>query len=236
MTSIQLEEVCVDFPIINGPKAHSLKRHVLDALTGGKICSDPNGLKIVNALKNIDLQLAPGDRLGVIGANGSGKSTLLKLIARIYEPTKGSADITGKVTPLLNIALGAELELTGRENIYLRGRLLGCPAREIADKLQEIIEYSGLGAFIDLPMRTYSSGMILRLMFAICTSIQSDILIMDEWLSVGDSDFGLKADIKLRQIVATTPIVIIASHDHELISRHCNRKINLSQGRIVAVD
>lgn len=231
MTHVTLKKVRVDFPVFSGVRSFSLKKRVLATLTGGQIGSDARGYKTVSALRGIDIDLRPGDRLGVSGFNGSGKSTLLKVIAGVYVPTGGEMTTDGKVMPLLNIALGAELELTGAENITLRGRLLGYPTALISEKFQEIVQFSGLGDFIDLPMRTYSSGMILRLMFAISTTIPSDILVMDEWLSVGDSDFGAKADKRLMMLIERTPIVIIASHDQQLLARHCNRHIYLENGQ-----
>lgn len=173
--------------------------------------------------------------MGLSGHNGSGKSTLLRVLAGVYEPTSGSIDVRGRIASLLDISIGMDGESSGIENIYLRGILLGLSKKEIQRKVDEIVDFSELGDFIDLPIRTYSSGMWMRLAFSIATSIDADILLMDEWLSVGDADFVKKAEERLRHIVKKTPIIVIASHSLEVLNEVCNRRITLEGGRIVGV-
>jgi lipopolysaccharide transport system ATP-binding protein len=187
---------------------------------------------LISALKDINLEILPGDRLGIIGPNGSGKSTLLRVLAGIYEPTSGSVDRLGTIASLVDISLGINPENTGRENIYLRGKLMGLSNKDIAQKIDEIIEFSELGDFISLPVRTYSSGMLLRLAFAVATSIAADVLVMDEWLSVGDGSFADRAELRLKKLVEQSEILVIASHSKKLVESTCNKVIWLEHGII----
>ena len=172
--------------------------------------------------------------MGLIGHNGSGKSTLLKLLGGIYRPTSGTVSRAGVVGSLLDISLGMSPDATGRENIFLRGALQGMSRSEIARLVPGIIEFSELGDFIELPMRTYSSGMLLRLAFSVATVLSPDILLMDEWLSVGDEAFQSKAEARLHEVVSRTSILVIASHSANLISGQCNRVLYLDHGRLIA--
>ena len=190
----------------------------------------------VLALDNLSFEFHEGDRVGLIGHNGSGKSTLLQVLAGIYEPTSGSIEINGVITSMLGITLGMDTDSTGLENIYLRGRFMGLNKKEIDGLVDSISEFSGIGEFINLPMRTYSSGMSMRLAFAIATSIDADIILMDEWLSVGDADFVLKAKERLTQLVDKARLVVIASHDHSLITDQCNIIVRLEHGKISSIE
>jgi ABC-2 type transport system ATP-binding protein/lipopolysaccharide transport system ATP-binding protein len=185
-------------------------------------------------LREIDLELRPGDRLALVGHNGAGKSTLLRVLAGAYEPSRGVAEIQGKVSSLLDMTMGMDPELTGRENIVLRGIFLGMTFREISDLAPSIEEFSELGGFVDLPMRTYSSGMTLRLAFAVSTAVQPDILLLDEMISVGDADFANKARTRIEQVMENSRIFVLASHDPKMLQRDCNKGILLSEGQIVA--
>lgn len=231
MASIELKNVSVDFPIYNA-SGRSLKKRLLQVATGGQLGSDPHGRVIVRALDNLTFSLKDGDQVGLVGHNGAGKSTLLRLLSGVYAPTSGMADISGEICSLIAISLGTDPEATGRENIYLRGRLLGMSRAEIKNKEEEIIDFSELGDFIDMPMRTYSSGMQLRLAFAVSTVVRPEILIMDEWLSVGDEGFKAKAEARMSELVSSTSILVIASHSQALIRRTCNRVIWLEHGKV----
>ncbi|WFU05964.1 ABC transporter ATP-binding protein (plasmid) [Rhizobium sp. CB3171] len=231
MTSISLEKVTVDFPIYNA-RGRSLKNRVLNMATGGSINSEGNGVVVVRGLDSISFELRRHDRVGLIGHNGSGKTTLLRVLTGVYVPTSGKIDIQGKCTSLINISLGIDPEATGRQNIFLRGALLGFRKEEMKAKLAEIEEFSELGGFLEMPVRTYSTGMQLRLAFSISTILQPEILIMDEWLATGDEGFKAKANQRLNELVEKTQILVIASHAKELLAKNCNRVIWLEHGRI----
>ena len=187
---------------------------------------------LVKALTEISFSLHEGDKVALLGHNGAGKSTMLRALGRVYAPTKGTAEITGAIGSLIDISLGINPEATGRENIYIRGQLLGLTKQEISDKFAEIVEFAELGDFIEVPVRTYSSGMHLRLAFAVSTVVRPEILLMDEWLSVGDADFQHKAEARLRDLVSGTKILVIATHSRELVESVCNRAIWLEHGQI----
>jgi lipopolysaccharide transport system ATP-binding protein len=229
MAHLKLENVCVEFPIYNS-SSRSLTNSIVSAATGGRLSADKSGHVTVNALTDINLELKSGDRLGIVGHNGSGKSTLLRVLAGIYEPTSGKIERAGTIASLVDISLGISPENTGRENIYLRGLLMGLNKREIEKKIDEIIEFSELGDFIHLPVRTYSSGMLLRLAFAVSTSITADILIMDEWLSVGDGSFAERAQKRLNRLVDNAEILVIASHSRQLIETTSTQALWLETG------
>jgi len=200
--------------------------------TGGSINSEGNGVVVVRGLDAISLELRRHDRVGLVGHNGSGKTTLLRVLTGVYVPTSGRIDIQGKCTSLINISLGIDPEATGRQNIFLRGALLGFRKEEMKMKLREIEEFSELGGFLEMPVRTYSTGMHLRLAFSISTILQPEILIMDEWLATGDEGFKAKANQRLNELVEKTHILVIASHAKELLAKNCNRVIWLEHGSI----
>lgn len=231
MSSIHLQNVSVEFPIYNST-SRSLKNRVLSIATGGKIERRTDRLVIVRGLDDVSLTFRDGDRVGLIGHNGSGKTTLLRVLSGIYTPTHGSAVINGHCVSLININLGIDPDATGRENIRLRSAMMGMSPGEIAEKLEQIADFSGLGDFLDVPFRTYSSGMQLRLAFATSTAVSPEILIMDEWLSTGDEEFKDRANARMRDLVDSTKILILASHSKELMQKNCNRVIWLEHGRI----
>lgn len=228
---VVLNHVGVSIPIFNA-NGRSLTSRLLEVATGGVLDADPKGKVIVTALQDVSLNLQPGDRLGIIGHNGAGKSTLLRVIGGVYHPTSGDARISGEVNSLIDINLGINLEATGLENIYVRGALLGLNKKQVDSKIQDIIEFSELGDFLQMPVRTYSSGMQLRLAFAVSTVVRPEILIMDEWLSVGDAAFQDKAEIRLGELLESTQILILASHSRKLLETVCNRVIWLEHGKI----
>ncbi len=233
-TFIKLNNVSVEYPVF-GWHGRSIKKIIISKAVGGIFNSDLNtGAANVIALDQINLDIKSGCRVGLTGHNGAGKTTLLRTICGIYHPTTGVAITKGNINSLINIMLGVDHESTGRENIKLRGLMMGLSKKKIDEMADEIIEFSGLNDYIDLPVRTYSSGMALRLAFSIATTIDSDILIMDEWLSVGDPEFMVRAENRLLQRVRESKILVMASHNNELINRICNRKIELEHGRIVS--
>lgn len=231
MASIVFNNVSVDFPIYNA-NGRSLKKRLIQVATGGQLGADNQGRVVVRALENLSFEFKVGDRIGLLGHNGAGKSTLLRLLSGVYSPSSGTATVQGDLSSLIDISLGIDPEATGRENIYLRGGLLGMSRVQIKNEMDGIIEFSELGDFIDMPVRTYSSGMHLRLAFAVSTIIRPQILLMDEWLAVGDEGFRVKAEKRLNELVESTRILVIASHSRELVSNTCNRLIWLEHGKI----
>jgi lipopolysaccharide transport system ATP-binding protein len=231
MAHITLKQASVVLPIFNS-SARSLTNKIVSAATGGALTAQKGGHLSIEALRDLDLSITPGDRLGIVGHNGSGKSTLLRLLSGIFEPSSGSIERSGSIASLVDISLGINGENTGRENIFLRGKLMGLSKKEIDAKIDEIIEFSELGDYINLPVRIYSSGMLLRLAFSVSTSITADILIMDEWLSVGDGAFAERASARLSGLVDESEILIIASHDRDLIEKTCNKVVWLEHGHI----
>lgn len=231
MASIEFNNVSVDFPIYNA-NGRSLKKKLIQVATGGQLSEDALGRVNVKALNALTFKLSDGDRVGLLGHNGAGKSTLLRLLSGVYEPSVGSARIVGEVGSLIDISLGIDPEATGKENIYLRGGLLGLTKEEITKRIDEIIDVSELGDFVNMPLRTYSSGMHLRLAFSVSTIMRPEILLMDEWLSVGDENFKHKAELRMSEMVRSTNILVLASHSRELVSSLCNRAIWLEHGQI----
>ncbi len=187
----------------------------------------------MDALKNINIELKHGDRLALIGHNGAGKSTLLKTIAGIYEPTEGVISTNGSIASLLDISLGMNSESSGRENIYSRGMLLGMTRKQIDEISEDIIEFTELADFIDLPVRTYSSGMAVRLAFAISTAVKPDILLLDEVIGAGDASFMERARIRITELIESVGILIFSSHSEQDVRDFCNRGIVLDAGKIV---
>ena len=231
MATIKFTNVCVDFPIYNA-NSRSLKAKLTQIATGGQLDAGPQGRVVVRAIDNMSFSFKDGDRVGLLGHNGAGKSTLLRLLGRVYEPSSGTASIKGTLGSLIDISLGIDHEATGRENIYFRGGLLGMTKAEIKQQLEAIIDFSELGNFIDMPLRTYSSGMHLRLAFSVSTILRPEILLMDEWLSVGDEGFKHKAEERMSELVQSTNILVIASHSREIIEKTCNRVLWLEHGKI----
>ncbi|MCB4918493.1 ABC transporter ATP-binding protein [Brucella intermedia] len=231
MSYIQLKNVSVEFPIYNS-SSRSLKNRVLNIATGGKIERRTDSLVVIRGLTDVSVTLYDGDRVGLIGHNGSGKTTMLRVFSGIYTPTHGEAVVNGDCVSLININLGIDPDATGRENIRLRSAIMGMDPKETAAKLDEIADFSGLGDFLDMPFRTYSSGMQLRLAFATSTAIRPEILIMDEWLSTGDEDFKERANKRMQELVDSTKILILASHSRELLEKNCNRIIWLEHGQV----
>lgn len=232
MASLILENVIVDFPIYGAEKSF---RSALKAATGGLIRKEKNqGDRVtVRALENISLHLHHGDRLGIIGHNGAGKTTLLRVCAGVYEPTQGQVFFDGHVSALFNTAPGLDPDDTGYENIYSCGLFLGMTYEEITRKLSDIEEFCGLGEYLSLPVRTYSAGMSMRLGFALATSIDPEILVLDEGLGAGDAKFAEKAQKRVDALIDRTSILVLASHSDSLIQTFCNKAILMESGKII---
>ncbi len=233
MALIKAINLTLEFPIYGFTSHRSLKKSLLNVATGGILAKNTSDHVVVRALDNLNFEFRQGDRIGLIGHNGSGKSTLLQVLAGVYEPTSGGVLVNGEVTSMLGISLGMDTDGTGLENIYLRGRLLGLSKRRLDSMVDDIADFAGIGEYLHLPLRTYSSGMAMRLAFSIMTSVDADIILMDEWLSVGDAEFIEKAQTRLRKIMDKARIVVIASHNLALIEDQCNVILSLEHGKII---
>ncbi|WP_322042772.1 ABC transporter ATP-binding protein [Paraburkholderia sp. J67] len=231
MAYLRLNDCSLHLPVY-GAGNRSLKQMVLSAATGGRIASNSRHITVVQALRNVTLDINAGDRVGLVGHNGAGKTTLLRMLAGIYEPTFGSFMQAGRVTSLLDVTLGLDYEATGYENILLRGLILGATKAEMKRLTPEIAEFSELGDYLSMPVRTYSSGMVLRLAFSIVTSVPADVLLMDEWLSVGDASFIQKAEERMKTFVGQASIMVLASHNPKIIDELCNMKVTLEHGEV----
>lgn len=227
---IELKNVTVTYKIIHDG-SHSLKEKLINFFHRRKYVDMK--VESFNALDGLSFRVGAKERLGVIGRNGAGKSTLLKTISGILKPTKGSVYVDGMIQPLIEIAAGFNPEFTGRENIYLNGYMLGFTPKQIKNKEDEIIRFSELEKFIDMPAKYFSSGMSVRLAFAIATSIEPDILLFDEMLSAGDAEFVKKAKSRLDELVSKANGVVVVSHDLDLIRSFATRAIVLDKGRVV---
>ena len=230
MASIQLENVTVDFPIYESIR--SFKRDLLQK-AGGLIKHDKDHRNrvTVRSLDGITFTVEHGDRIGLIGHNGAGKSTLLRVLAGVYEPVAGRLVVNGHVSPLFNTSPGMVADDTGYENVFTCGLFLGMSKREIESKLGDIAEFTELGEYLELPVRTYSSGMLVRLGFAIATAIDPEILLLDEGLGAGDARFAEKATKRIDALVERSSILVLASHSDALIRSMCNKAVLMDQGK-----
>lgn len=232
MSSIIVDNVSIDYPIYDA-RSRSIKTTLLRTV-GAKILTT-NGRIDVQALRNISLQLHDGDRLAIVGRNGSGKTTLLKVLAGIYEPTIGRVRIKGSVSSLTDVTMGMDMDATGSENILMRGVFLGMTQNEIKSNLPEIEEFTELGPYLSLPIRTYSTGMLVRLGFAASTACRPQILIMDEMIGAGDMAFAEKAKNRVEEYVSGADILVLASHNNGILQEFCNKAILLDSGNIVRI-
>lgn len=226
MTRLLAENAWVEFHVSLPPGSTGQSSE-----TGGQIDSARG---VVTALRDISFDLKEGDRLGLMGHNGAGKSTMLRMLAGAYPPTRGRVASQGSISTLFNSMPGLTTDGTGRENIITSALHLGLSRNEVRDKIDEIADFAELGEFLDLPVRTYSSGMLTRLGFSIATAIRPEILLLDEGLATGDARFGRKAQQKMDELVASSSILVIASHSEALLARMCTRCILLEHGRIIA--
>ncbi|TDR93248.1 ABC transporter ATP-binding protein [Enterovirga rhinocerotis] len=232
MSSIDVEGVSVSFPLYGG-MARSLKNRIMSSATGGRVGSDRRSRTVIQALEDINFSVQHGERVALVGHNGAGKTTLLRVLSGIYPPLAGRLVIDGRVAPIFDIGLGMDPEATGYDNIRIRGLYLGLTRKEIEAKIPEIAEFTELGPFLDMPMRTYSAGMQTRLSFAVSTSVDPEILLLDEGIGAGDASFMERARERLRGFVERSGILVLASHDAGLLARLCSRAIRLEHGRIV---
>lgn len=230
-SSITLTNVHLDLPIFD-VSAQSLKKRVARIGRRNRIAEDNTGIVVVKAIDDLSLKLESGDRLGLIGHNGAGKSTLLRVMAGIYPPTAGTIEVKGTSVPLLDISLGMDDQSTGRQNIRLRGLLLGMSNAEIQRKTDEIADFTELGDYLDLPIRTYSTGMRVRLAFSIATAVDADILLLDEVLGVGDASFQEKANKRLLDFHNRAEIVVLAIHSNDAVRKTCNKVLWMERGKI----
>jgi len=235
MAAIDVNGVHVSFPIYHG-NGRSLKRTMFAAASGrlrqSRLQSD-GGRLVVEALRDISLSLRSGDRLGLVGGNGAGKTTLLRTLAGIYEPVVGQVRVEGSIGALLDPNLGMNPELTGRENIALRGLFNGMNAPAVRRLEDDVQEFADLAEFLDLPLRFYSSGMVIRLGFALATAIRPQVLLMDEWFLAGDAAFMDRARSRLEDMVRGAEILVLSSHATPIVESWCTRAIWLDQGRIM---
>ncbi len=228
---VTIENLCIDLPVLDAD-SRSLKKAVLQVgRSGGRLDRVDGGLT-VRAIDGVSVTLYPGDRLALVGHNGAGKTTLLRTMAGVYQPRAGSVEMNGTVGTLFDLALGLSLESTGNENIRLRALFESMPPAEIEAWAEQVGEFTELGSYLDMPARTYSAGMLLRLGFAMVTALRSDILLMDEWLSVGDAEFTAKADARLQEMVTDSKVLVLATHSASLVERLCNKALLLDHGRV----
>jgi ABC-2 type transport system ATP-binding protein/lipopolysaccharide transport system ATP-binding protein len=234
MSCLRLRDVSVEFPIYQA-SSRSLKKRLLASSTRGNLGRDAKDRINVRALSGVSFDVGEGERIALIGLNGAGKTTLLKVLAGVYEPTSGSFTSSGRVSSLLDINVGFNIDATGRENIILRGMYMGIHPREMRERAAEVAEFTELGEYLDMPVRTYSAGMMVRLAFAASTCVPPDVLIMDEWLAAGDAQFLEKVQRRVEVFVRASSILVLASHSMELVRQWCTRGILLHQGRVIAI-
>lgn len=230
MASVEVKNVSLSYPIY-GSNARSFKTTLLNFATGGKLNTNSSSIR-VEALKNVSFKLEKGDRLAIIGHNGAGKSTLLKVLANIYEPTQGLVNVKGRMNCLFDIMMGMDQELNGYENIKLRGLILGLSHAEIEQIIPRIVEFSELGDFMKLPIKSYSSGMKVRLGFGIITNVFSEILLIDEIVNVGDAQFIQKAKAQMKSLIHQSEFMVLSTHDINIVKEFCNKAIWLEKGTV----
>jgi len=229
VVSIATENACVDFPIFDA-KSRSLKKTVL-GMVGGNIASGGK-VPIIEALRDITVNLEHGARVGLVGHNGAGKSTLLRLLAGIYEPTRGTATVVGRVAPVFDLGVGMDPEISGYENIIIRGLFLGMTRKQMEERVDDIADFTELGDFLAMPLRAYSTGMRVRLALGVVTSIDPEILLLDEGIGAVDAAFLDKARQRLSDLVDRAGLLVFASHSDEFLMQLCTSAIYMEHGRI----
>ena len=231
MAGVSVKDVVVEYPLLQSSR-HFVSSSLAAGLVGGLLRVSGHE-RYVRALDGLSLELAPGDRVGLVGHNGSGKTTFLRLLAGILTPTEGEITVEGSVVPLLDKGLGLSELLTAEENVELPMRLLGASSEAVAAATPGILAFTELGDFVHLPMRMYSAGMRARLAFAICTAVRGDVLLLDEWMGAGDIGFVEKATRRIDEMVQESRIMVLASHSLDLLTSVCNRVLWFDHGRIV---
>lgn len=232
MARIEAAGVSIEFPLYH-VGARSLKKRLLSA-TPLRLRTDNANRVVVSALRDLTFSIGRGERVALIGPNGAGKTTLLRTLAGVYEPVAGRLTVEGQIGSLIDPAAGMDLDSTGRENVILRALYRGLDEHEARDLAAQVAEFSGLGEFLDVPVRTYSAGMSVRLSFAMATAMAPEVLLMDEWFSAGDAEFKGKAQSRLQRMVTDAEIMVIATHDMATVRAWCDRVIRIESGRIVA--
>ena len=230
--AIQLSGVTVDLPIYTS-NARSLRKQLMPATVGGSLFARADQKVVVRALSNVSLQVADGERVGLVGPNGAGKTTLLRVMSGAFSPTAGSVTVSGRISSALNVGLGLDYEVTGRENVFLLGYYRGFSRADIERELDDIVAAADLGSFVDLPVHTYSQGMMGRLTFAVATAFAPDVLLMDEWLMAGDIEFHSRAARRADTFVERARIVVLARHSTHLIRTFCTHCAYLRGGVLV---
>lgn len=234
MAYINLNKASIELAVYNS-RGRALKNAFFRRTVGGDLQKGGDAsIQVVRALTEISFEARDGDRIGIVGGNGAGKTTLLRLLSRIYPPTSGKVRIEGRVSSLIDLSMGMDTDATGYENIVMRGVMLGLKPREAEAITKDVEEFSELGEFLSLPIRTYSNGMMLRLAFAVSTAVQPDILILDEVIGVGDAAFAERAEKRMNAMIQNASIVFLASHNDDAIRRLCNRAFWLNTGILVA--
>ncbi len=233
MARINLDKVSVDLAVYNS-RGRALKSEILRRTVGGGLENDRDrSIQVVKALKDVSFVARDGDRIGLVGGNGAGKTTLLRVLSRVYPPTAGTASIEGRISSLIDLSMGMDADATGYDNIEMRSIMLGLDHRQAQAIVPDVEEFSQLGEFLDLPIRTYSSGMMLRLAFAVSTAVHPDILILDEVIGVGDAAFAERAEQRLHGMIQKASIMFLASHDNSSIKRFCNRTLWMKGGTLM---
>lgn len=230
--TISLKNVSLHFPIFNAHK-FSLRNALVNKL-GGQLTRGDGSLKIVEALKKVSFDAYVGDRIGLIGHNGSGKSTLMRTLAGIYTPVSGSLTVKGNISTLFGTSIGSNEEMTGDENLFLGSLIFGKSYRRAKENMEKLREFTELGDYLNLPLRTYSDGMKMRVGFAVATNFEPDILLIDEIFGAGDKDFALKSQRRIEELIEKSNTFFFASHSDELIERFCNKAILMSHGELKA--
>lgn len=232
MALLKFDNVTVAYPIYNA-KSMSLRNQLIRLSTGGRLSKEANHTVTVTALNQVTFELHDGDAVGLIGHNGAGKTTLLRTMAGIYTPISGTVTRQGSLASIIELGAGMEQELSGYENIRRMGLFLGLSLDESEQKIPEIETFTELGGYLHLPVRTYSSGMLMRLMFAVGTSIRPEILLIDEMFSTGDAEFQKKAESRIHNLIDAAKIFVFASHSLDLIKQYCKRVFKLDSGSVV---
>jgi lipopolysaccharide transport system ATP-binding protein len=227
---VDVNALTLDYPTYS-VKARSL-RYAAARTVGGRLFKDGGAAVVVRALERVSFSLKSGDRLALVGHNGSGKSSLLKVLAGVYEPTSGRCNIDGRVASMLNISQGIDFESSGTQNIRLLSCMRGYSPWRLSSKIEEIVDFAELGAFIDMPVRIYSAGMLARLLFSVATAFDYDVLLLEEWLTAGDADFVHKATDKMTALADKSRVVITATHSPPLVQMLCNKVLHLEHGHV----
>jgi len=231
LASVILDDVSVNIPIFDVSRA-SLKKALIARTIGGRFAESGSYLTVA-ALKNVDLEIHDGDRVALVGDNGSGKSTLLRVVSKVYPPTSGTVNVIGNVSPMFDATLGMSLDATGLENIQIAGTIWGMTRSQVKNSIDDIVDFTELGDYLKVPVRTYSNGMMLRLAFAIATVRDPEILLIDEIIGVGDINFFEKAFKRMQRLVERSRIFIVAAHQDDILRHICNKAIWLSHGNLM---